>query len=128
MKIVIHLPLKDHNEVKMKNITAYFLLVLLVLSTAVVIAEPAMGGQCIEPVQQQEHTSTAAIETIIADNSYHHLGNEFKEELTPKESEGVTYSKTFMLDSGFESPELVLIANSVSTYEINATEYLDRLR
>ncbi len=112
----------------MKNKIAYFLLVLVVLSILqmAVIAHPAKG-QCIEPVQEQEHTSTAAIETIIADNSYPHLGNDFKEELTPKEPEGVTYSKTFFLDSGFEAPELVLMANSVSPYEINATEYIDRV-
>ncbi|MCZ7380552.1 MAG: hypothetical protein O8C64_03125 [Candidatus Methanoperedens sp.] len=112
----------------MKNKTAYFLLGLAIISIlqAVVIAQPAKG-QCIEPVQQQELTSTAAIETIITDNSYHHLGNDFKEELTPKEPEGVIYAKTFVLDSGFESPELVLMANSVSPYEINSTEYMDRV-
>ncbi|MCZ7385213.1 MAG: hypothetical protein O8C63_10770 [Candidatus Methanoperedens sp.] len=113
---------------KMKNKTAYFLLGLAVLSIfqAVVIAQPAKG-QCIEPAQQQERTSTAAIETIITDNSYHHLGNDFKEELTLKEPEGVIYSKTFLLDSEFDAPELGLMANSVSPYEINATEYMDRI-
>jgi hypothetical protein len=109
----------------MKNKTVYFLLGLVVLIIFHAVAQPAMG-QCIEPAQQQERTSTAAIETIIADNSYHHLGNDFKEELTPKEPEGVIYAKTFLLDSGFESPELVLMAKSVSPYEINATEYMDR--
>ena len=48
-----------------------FILGLVVLSIfqIVVIAQPAVG-QCVEPAQQPEHTSTAAIETIIADNSY----------------------------------------------------------
>ncbi len=114
------------NEVKLKNKIAYFLLGLAVFSKSQAVAQPAMG-QCIEPAQQQEHTSTAAIEIIIADNSYHHLGNDIKEDLTPKEPEGVIYSKTFLLDSGFESPELVLMANSVSPYEINVTEYMDRV-
>lgn len=111
---------------KTKNKTAYFFLGLAVLSIfqAIVIAQPAMG-QCIEPAQQQERTSTAAIETIIVDNSYHHLGNDFKEDMTPKEPEGVIYSKTFLLDSEFESPELGLMARSVSPFEINATEYMD---
>jgi hypothetical protein len=114
------------SEVKHK--TAYFILGLVILSIfqAVVIAQPAMG-QCIEPEQQQENTSTAAIETIIVDNSYHHLGNDFKEELTPKEPEAVVYEKTFLLDSEFDAPELVLMAKSVNPYEINATEYMDRV-
>jgi hypothetical protein len=68
----------------MKNKTAYFILGLVILSIfqAVVIAQPAMG-QCVEPARQQERTSlqTSAIETIIADDSYHHLGNDFKEDL-----------------------------------------------
>ncbi len=112
----------------MKNKTAYFLFGLVVLGIfqIVVIAQPAMG-QCLEPSRQQESTSTAAIETIIADNSHHHLGNDLKEELTPKEPEGVIYAKTFVLDSEFESQELVLMAKSVSPYEINATEYMDRV-
>ena len=111
-----------------KHRIPYFILGLVVLSIfqAVVIAQPEMG-QCVDPVQQKEHTSTAAIETIIADNSYHHLGNDFKEDLTPKEPEAVVYEKTFLLDSEFESPELVLMAKSVSPYEINATEYMDRV-
>jgi hypothetical protein len=80
---------------KTKNKTAYFFLGLLILSIfqIVVIAQPAMG-QCIEPAQQKERTSTVAIETIIADNSYHHLGNDFKENLTPKEREGVMLMST----------------------------------
>jgi|GEM_PF-2567341 len=111
-----------------KNTIAYFILGLVVLSILqiVVIAQPALG-QCVEPTQQPEHTSTAAIETIIVDNSYHHLGNDFKEELTPKEPEAVVYEKTFMLDSQFDAPELGLMAKSVSPYEINAIEYMDRV-
>ncbi len=111
---------------EIKNTIAYFILGLAVLSIfqIVVIAQPAMG-QCIEPAQKQERTSTAAIETIIADNSYHHLGNDFKEELTPKEPEAVEYEKTFLLDSEFDAPELNLMAKSVIPYEINATEYMD---
>ncbi|HWQ96084.1 MAG TPA: hypothetical protein VN368_01805 [Candidatus Methylomirabilis sp.] len=111
-----------------KHKIPYFILGLVVLSIfqVVVIAQPAMG-QCIEPAQQHERTYTVAIETIIADNSYHHLGNDFKEDLTPKEPEAVVYEKTFLLDSEFESPELVLMAKSVSPYEINATEYMDRI-
>jgi hypothetical protein len=113
---------------KVKNKIAYFFIGLVVLSIfqAVVIAQPAMG-LCVEPAQQPEHTSTAAIETIIADNSYHHLGNDFKEELTPKEPEAVVYENTFLLDSQFDAPELGLMAKSVSPYEINATEYMDRV-
>ncbi len=100
-------------DIKFKNIELLGLVVLSLFQ--MVIAQPALG-QCIEPGQQQEHTSpqTSAIETIIADNSHHHLGNDFKEDLTPKEPEGIIYAKTFELDSGFESPELVLMANSVS--------------
>jgi hypothetical protein len=113
---------------EVKNKIAYFIIGLVVLSIfqIVVIAQPAMG-QCLEPSRQQESTSTAAIEIIIADNSHHHLGNDLKEELTPKEPEGVIYAKTFVLDSEFESQELVLMAKSVSPYEINATEYMDRV-
>jgi hypothetical protein len=113
---------------EVKNKIAYFIIGLVVLSIfqIVVIAQPAMG-QCLEPSRQQDSTSTAAIETIIADNSHHHLGNDLKEELTPKEPEGVIYAKTFVLDSEFESQELVLMAKSVSPYEINATEYMDRV-
>jgi hypothetical protein len=116
------------NGEKMKNKTAYFLFGLVVLGIfqTVVIAQPAMG-QCVEPAQQQERTSTDAIETIIADNSHHHLGNDFKEDLTPKEPDGVIYEKTFLLDSEFDAPELGLMAKSVSPYEINATEYMDRV-
>ncbi len=112
----------------MKNKTVYFFLGLVVLSIlqAVVIAQPAMG-QCMEPAQERITPVTSPIETIIADNSYHHLGNDFKTDLTPKEPEGVIYTKTFFLDSDFESPELSLMVKSVSPYEINATEYLDRV-
>ncbi len=118
---------------KVKNKTAYFLpgLVVLIIFQAVVIAQPAMGqpamGQCIEPKQERIIPATSPIENILADNSYHHLGNDIKEDLTPKEPEGVIYTKTFFLDSVFESPELGLMAKSVSPYEINATEYLDRV-
>jgi hypothetical protein len=114
----------------MKNKTAYFLLGLVVLSIlqTVLIVQPAMG-QCIEPAQQQERKSpqTFAIVTIVSDNSHYHLGNDFKEDLTPKEPEGVIYAKTFLLDSEFDAPELVLMAKSVSPYEIKATEYMDRV-
>ncbi len=113
-----------------KNKIAYTLFVLAVLNLfqAIVIAQPAMG-QCIEPIQQQERTilQTSAIETIFADNSYHHLGNDIKEDLTPNEPEGVIYTKTFFMDSGFELPEFSLKVKSVSPYEINSTEYLDRV-
>ncbi len=112
----------------MKNKTAYFLLGLVVVSILqiVAIAQPA-SGQCLEPAQERITPRASAIETIIADNSYHHMGNDIKEDLIPKEPEGVTYTRTFFLDSEFESPELVLIAKSVSPYEINATEYQDRI-
>lgn len=114
----------------MKNKTAYFLLGLVVLSIlqTVLIVQPAMG-QCIEPAQQQERKSpqTFAIETIVSDNSHYHLGNDFKEELTPKEPEALVNEKTFLLDSEFDAPELGLMAKSVSPYEINATEYMDRV-
>ena len=107
---------------------AYIILGLVVLSIFQIaaIVQPAMG-QCVEPVQQKERTSTTAIETIIADNSYHHLGNDFKEDLTPKEPEAVVYEKSFLLDSEFDAPELNLMAKSVTPYENNATEYMDRV-
>ena len=113
---------------EVKNKIAYFIIGLVVLSIfqIVVIAQPAMG-QCLEPSRQQESTSTAAIETIIADNSHHHLGNDLKEELTPKEPEAVVYEKAFLLDSEFDAPELSLMAKSVSPYEVNTTEYMDRV-
>jgi hypothetical protein len=116
---------------KMKIKTVYFLFGLAILSIfqIAVIVQPAMG-QCIEPIQQQERASqqTSAIETIIADTSHHHLGNDIKEDINPREPEGAVYTKTFFLDSEFESSELVLMAKSVSPYQINATEYLDSIR
>ncbi len=113
---------------KLKNKTAYFLLGLVAISALQIAAtgQPAMG-QCVEPAQEPTTSMISPIETILTDNSYHHLGNDIKENLIPKEPEGITYTKTFFLDSGFESPKLGLIAKSVSPYETNATEYLDRI-
>ncbi len=94
---------------KLKNRTAYFLLGLIAINAFLiaVVGQPAIG-QCIEPTQEHTTSATSPIETIIADNSYHHLGNDIKEDLTPKEPEGVIYTKTFFLDSVFELPELGL--------------------
>ena len=77
---------------KVKDRIAYFFLVLVVLSIfqAVVIVQPAMR-QCIEPAQKQECSPPQTIETIFNDNLQHHLGNDFKEDLTPKEPEGVIF-------------------------------------
>jgi len=110
---------------ELKNRTAYFLLGLVALLITP-IAQPAMA-QCMEPTQERTTSVIAPIEIILADNSYHHLGNDIKEDLTPKEPEGITYTKTFFLDSGFKSPYLSLKLKSVTPYEINATEYLDRV-
>ncbi|MCX9009505.1 MAG: hypothetical protein OIN66_00140 [Candidatus Methanoperedens sp.] len=112
----------------MSKIAAYFFpgLVVLIIFQAVVIAQPAMG-QCVEPTQEHIIPVTSAIETIIVDNSHHHLGNDVKEDLIPKEPEAVVYEKTFLLDSEFDAPELNLIAKSVRPYEINATEYMGRV-
>lgn len=118
----------NKGKCKVENNTAYFFATLMVLITfqAVVIAQPAMA-QCMEPTQERTTPATSPIETILADNSYHHLGNDIKEDLTPKEPEGVTYTKTFFLDSEYESPEISFMAKSVSPYEINTTEYLDKV-
>lgn len=118
----------NKGKCKVENNTAYFFATLMVLITiqAVVIAQPALG-QCMEPTQERTTAVTSPIETILADNSSHHLGNDIKEDLTPKEPEGITYTKKFFLDSEFESLKFSLMAKSVSPYEINATEYLDRV-
>ena len=113
-------------EWKDKGSVSYGFLVQINDPAAVVIAQPA-NGQCIEPGQEKIIPVTHAIETIIVDNSHHHLGNDVKEDLIPKEPEAVVYEKTFLLDTGFDTPELNLMAKSVSPYEINATEYMDRV-
>ncbi|HEY9205765.1 MAG TPA: hypothetical protein VIO58_07560 [Candidatus Methanoperedens sp.] len=112
----------------MKNITAYFILGLAVaiILQIVAIVQPA-SGQCIESAQERITPQPSAIETIIVDNSHHHLGNDIKEDLIPKAPEAVVYEKTFLLDSEFDALELSLMVKSVSPYEINATEYLDRV-
>ena len=109
-----------------KGDVSYGFLVQVNDPAAVLIAQPAKG-QCLEPAQEHIIPVTSAFENIFADNSYHHLGDNVKDDLDPKEPEAIEYEKTFMLDSEFDTPELTLISKSVNPYEINSTEYLDRV-
>ena len=118
----------------MGNKIAYILLGLAVLSIfqTVVIAQPVIEqGPLLTPQLIEISPQVSAIEYIIADHSHHHLGDDFKENLIPKEPEGVVYTKTFFMDSEFESPELILMIKSVvpvAPHEINdSTEYLDKV-
>ena len=118
----------------MGNKIAYILLGLAVLSIfqTVVIAQPVVEqGPLLTPQLIEISPQASAIEYIIADHSHHHLGDDLKEDLIPKEPEGVVYTKTFFMDSEFESPELILMIKSVvpvAPHEINdSTEYLDKV-
>jgi len=118
----------------MKNKIAYILLGLAVLSIfqTVVIAQPVIEqGPLLTPQLIDISPQVSATEYIIADHSHHHLGDDFKEDLIPKEPEGVVYTKTFFLDSEFDSPKLSLMIKSVvpvAPHEINdSTEYLDKV-
>ncbi|MCW7079104.1 MAG: hypothetical protein OCU22_08280 [Canidatus Methanoxibalbensis ujae] len=123
---------QNKKDTKMKNKIAYILLGLAVLSIfqTVVIAQPVIEqGPLLTP--QLIAPQASATEYIIADHSHHHLGDDFKENLIPKEPEGLVYTKTFFLDSEFNSPKLSLMIKSVvpvAPHEINdSTEYLDKI-
>ncbi|MDI6885635.1 MAG: PQQ-like beta-propeller repeat protein, partial [archaeon] len=107
----------------MGNKIAYILLGLAVLSIlhAVAIAQPVME-QVSLPTPQ-----TFAVETIFTDLSHHHLGDDFKEGLIPKEPEGLVYTATFHLDSSVDirSAELTLTAKSVVPSPTD--EFLDKV-
>ncbi len=73
---------------KLKNKTTYFLLGLVAINAFLiaVVGQPAMA-QCMEPTQEVTTVVTSPIETILSDNSYHHLGNDIKEDLTSEKPE-----------------------------------------
>ncbi len=54
--------------------------------------------------------SAATATEIVLDTEHHHLGDDFKEELTPGDPEGLVYTATFTLNSSadIESAELTL--------------------
>lgn len=71
--------------------------------------------------------SLASATEIVIDIAHHHLGDNFKEELTPGEPGGLIYTATFNLDSpaDIRSAELTLTAKSVVPGP--AAEFLDRV-
>lgn len=70
--------------------------------------------------------SIASATGIVIDTAHHHLGDDYKEELTPGEPEGLVYTATFNLDSptDIRSAELTLTAKSVVP---GPDEFLDKV-
>ncbi|AKB37396.1 hypothetical protein MSSAC_2806 [Methanosarcina siciliae C2J] len=57
--------------------------------------------------------SAASATEIIFDIEHHHLGDGFKEDLTPAEPDGLSYTATFTLDSmDIRDAELTLTVKS----------------
>jgi len=76
--------------------------------------------------------SDASAAEIVLDAEHHHLGDDFKEELTPGDPEGLNYTGTFTLNSSIdvESAELTLTVKSVvpgPTDEFLDTVYLNEI-
>lgn len=59
--------------------------------------------------------STASASEIVIDTEHHHLGDNFKDELNPKNPEGLIYTENFILDpsADIESAEFKLTGRSV---------------
>lgn len=59
--------------------------------------------------------STASASEIVIDTEHHHLGDNFKDELNPKNPEGLIYTANFILDpsADIESAEFKLTGRSV---------------
>jgi outer membrane protein assembly factor BamB len=59
--------------------------------------------------------SAASAAEIILDAEHHHLGDDFKGELTPGDPEGLIYTSTFALNSSIdvESAELIMAGRSI---------------
>ncbi len=108
------------------NLSNFIIIILLSLAVSCMFQSIAFA-QSTEEQKGLSSTQSPPLETITADNLYHHLGDNFKDELIPKQAEGVIYTRTFFIDSEFESPELGLMAKSATPFENNATEYLDKI-
>ncbi|MFQ6073319.1 MAG: hypothetical protein ACE5KT_11575 [Methanosarcinales archaeon] len=68
----------------------------------------------------------SATEFVIdIDTAHHHLGDNFKEELTPNNPEGLEYIKTFNLDIAIASARLTLKTKSVVPSPTK--EFLDKV-
>lgn len=64
---------------------------------------------------------------FVIDTAHHHIGDNFKEELTPNDPEGFEYIKTFNLDSveNIEGARLSLVTKSIVPSPTN--EFLDKV-
>ena len=76
--------------------------------------------------------SAASATEIVLDTGHHHLGDDFKEELTPGDPEGLVYTTTFTLNSSadIESAELTLKGRSIvprPTDEFSDKVYLNEI-
>ncbi|WP_269851093.1 PQQ-binding-like beta-propeller repeat protein [Methanosarcina horonobensis] len=71
--------------------------------------------------------SVASATEIVLDTEYHHLGDDFKEELNPDDPEGLIYTTIFTLDPSvdIESAELTLTGRSVVPGPTD--EFLDKV-
>jgi len=69
----------------------------------------------------------ASATEFVIDTAHHHIGDNFKEELTPNDPEGTTYTKTFNLDSveNIESAGLRLVTKSIVPSPTD--EFLDKV-
>ena len=71
--------------------------------------------------------SGASVAEIVLDRAHHHLGDNFKEELTPGDPEGLVYTTTFTLDPlvDIRSAELTVTVKSVVLGPTD--EFLDKV-
>jgi len=71
--------------------------------------------------------SVASATEIALDTGHHHLGDNFKEELTPGDPEGLVFTSTFTLDPSvnIESAELALTGKSIVPGPTD--EFLDKV-
>lgn len=71
--------------------------------------------------------SAASATEVILDAEHHHLGDYFKDELTPGDPEGLIYTSTFALNSSIdvESAELTVAGRSIVPGPTD--EFLDKV-
>ncbi|KKG13893.1 hypothetical protein EO98_00950 [Methanosarcina sp. 2.H.T.1A.6] len=71
--------------------------------------------------------SDASATEIILDTEHHHLGDDFKEELTPAEPESLVYTGTFILNSSANIENAELIVSVKSVVPASTDEFLDKV-
>lgn len=69
--------------------------------------------------------STVTTYVITLDSEHHHLGDDVDSNLVPDEPEGVSYSKTFDVESAADYAEVVLTAKNIMPSDSSKREFYD---